>query len=99
MLQFTSGETAGAPCETPLMDNNSKPTAEDPPALPQPHPQTPTADTQKVAFKLGGSEEADLDNNDMETKDLDAINGERYKQKEKKKVFPLRDIWQIQVGC
>ncbi|XP_042370396.1 sodium-dependent phosphate transporter 1-A-like [Plectropomus leopardus] len=38
-------------------------------------PQTPPADSQRTAFKLGGSEEADLDNNDMETKDLDIGNG------------------------
>lgn len=33
--------------------------------------QTPAAASQKVAFKLGGSEEADLDNSDVETKDTD----------------------------
>uniref|UniRef100_A0A672YV68 Phosphate transporter n=1 Tax=Sphaeramia orbicularis TaxID=375764 RepID=A0A672YV68_9TELE len=60
--------------ETPLMDNNSKPAVAEQPPVPQPRPQTPPADTQKVAFKLGGSEEADLDNNDMETKDLDVSN-------------------------
>lgn len=35
------------------------------------HSQSPAADSQKVAFRLGGSEEADLDNSDMETKDTD----------------------------
>ncbi|XP_040052199.2 sodium-dependent phosphate transporter 1-A [Gasterosteus aculeatus] len=38
--------------------------------------QTPHADSQNVAFKLGGSEEAGLDNHDMETKDLDFSNGQ-----------------------
>uniref|UniRef100_A0A669DJR0 Phosphate transporter n=1 Tax=Oreochromis niloticus TaxID=8128 RepID=A0A669DJR0_ORENI len=33
------------------------------------------ADSQKVAFKLGGSEETDLDSIDAETKDLDIANG------------------------
>uniref|UniRef100_A0A8C3AFB5 Phosphate transporter n=1 Tax=Cyclopterus lumpus TaxID=8103 RepID=A0A8C3AFB5_CYCLU len=70
-------EAAAAPCETPLMEKNSSKRA---PAEPTPTPsapprQTPPADCQKVAFKLGGSEEADLDNNDMETKDLDFSNG------------------------
>uniref|UniRef100_A0A665WZE5 Phosphate transporter n=1 Tax=Echeneis naucrates TaxID=173247 RepID=A0A665WZE5_ECHNA len=65
-----------APCETPLMEKSSSKTAqtEHPPAPRYPRPQTPPADSQKVAFKLGGSEEADLDNNDMETKDLDISN-------------------------
>ncbi|KAM9857950.1 sodium-dependent phosphate transporter 1-A isoform 2-T2 [Aulostomus maculatus] len=66
-------ETAAAPCETPLMEQN------EPPSMPRdlqpldPQPQTPPADRQNVAFHLGGSEEADLDN-DMETKDLDISN-------------------------
>lgn len=38
-------------------------------------PQTPPADKQRVAFNIGGSEEADLDSN-MDTKDLDASSGE-----------------------
>ena len=73
-----SGETAAAPCETPLMgENSSKPEVEEQPSVPpDPQPQTPPADSPKVAFKLGGSEEADL-NNDMETKDLDLSNGEK----------------------
>lgn len=33
--------------------------------------QSPAVDSQKVAFRLGGSEEADLDNSDLETKDTD----------------------------
>ncbi|XP_042344734.1 sodium-dependent phosphate transporter 1-A [Plectropomus leopardus] len=70
-------ETAPAPCETPLMDkSSSKPAPVEPSSTPcEPQPQTPPADSQRVAFKLGGSEEADLDNNDMETKDLDIGNG------------------------
>lgn len=69
-------EMASAPCETPLMEkSNNKPVqAELPPVL-TPPPKTPPADTEKVAFKLGGSEEADLDHNEMETKDSDVSNG------------------------
>ncbi|XP_049435138.1 sodium-dependent phosphate transporter 1-A [Epinephelus fuscoguttatus] len=69
-------ETTDAPCETPLMEkNSSKPApAEQPSIRHDPQPQTPPADTQMVAFKLGGSEEADLDNSDMENKDLDISN-------------------------
>ncbi|XP_070690122.1 sodium-dependent phosphate transporter 1-A [Pempheris klunzingeri] len=68
---------AVAPCETPLMEkNSSKPAQEEQPSVPHdPRPQTPPADSQRVAFKLGGSEEADLDNNEMEAKDLDISNG------------------------
>lgn len=33
--------------------------------------QSPAVDRQKVAFKLGGSEETDLDSSDVETKDTD----------------------------
>lgn len=43
-----------------------------------PEPETPPADSQKVAFSLGSSEEADLDSNDMDTKDIDISNGEIY---------------------
>ncbi|XP_020488704.2 sodium-dependent phosphate transporter 1-A [Labrus bergylta] len=69
--------TTPAPCETPLMEKtSSKPAPPEQPSIPQdPPPQTPAVDSQKVAFKLGGSEETDLDNNDMETKDLDISNG------------------------
>lgn len=68
MLHCTSGATAAAPCETPLMEKtSSKPALAEQPVIPHdPQPQDPPADSQKVAFKLGGSEEADLDNNDME---------------------------------
>lgn len=76
-LWCTSGDTAPAPCETPLMEKNaSKPPSAEQPPPPNPQPQAPPAESEKVAFKLGGSEEADLDNNDMETKDLDIGNGE-----------------------
>ncbi|XP_078106258.1 sodium-dependent phosphate transporter 1-A [Sander vitreus] len=70
-------ETAAAPCETPLMEKiSSKPAPTEQPSTPRnPPPQTPPADSQKVAFRLGGSDEADLDNNYMETKDLDVSNG------------------------
>lgn len=53
----------------------------DHPAPPQsysPVPQTPPADSNKVAFDIGGSAETDLDNKDFDTKDLDcthALNG------------------------
>lgn len=56
--------------------NSSKPVLEEVSSVHQPPPKTPPAECQKVAFKLGGSEEADLDHTDMETKDLDIGNGE-----------------------
>uniref|UniRef100_A0A671US84 Phosphate transporter n=1 Tax=Sparus aurata TaxID=8175 RepID=A0A671US84_SPAAU len=58
-----------------LNKNASKPPSAEQPPPPNPQPQAPPAESEKVAFKLGGSEEADLDNNDMETKDLDIGNG------------------------
>ncbi|TKS79058.1 Sodium-dependent phosphate transporter 1-A [Collichthys lucidus] len=69
--------TAAAPCETPLMDKtSSKPALAEQPAIPHdPPPQDPPADSQKVAFKLGGSEEADLDTNDMEANGLNGTVG------------------------
>lgn len=58
--------------------NSSRPALEEQPStIYDPQPQTPPADSQKVAFQLGGSDEADLDNNEMETKDLDLSNGEK----------------------
>uniref|UniRef100_A0A672JNK2 Phosphate transporter n=1 Tax=Salarias fasciatus TaxID=181472 RepID=A0A672JNK2_SALFA len=68
-------EIAAAPCETPLMEKitNKSVQAEQASVPRDLQDQIPTAD--KVAFKLGGSEEADLDNNDMDTKDLDIVNG------------------------
>lgn len=59
---------------------SSEPTQRPPePAAPQ--PRTPPADTGRVAFKLGGSEETDLDNNEVENKDLDLVNGEKVTKK------------------
>ena len=59
--------------------NSSKPAPAEQQSTPQdPQPRAPPVESQRVAFKLGGSEEADLDNNDMETKDLDASNGEEW---------------------
>lgn len=58
--------------------NSNKPALEERPSIPHnPQPQVPPVDNQKVAFKLGGSEEADLDS-DMETKDLDIANGKKH---------------------
>lgn len=69
-------EMAAAPCETPLMEKScSKPVQAEQPSAPAPPPKTPPADSEKVAFKLGGSEEADLDHNEMESKDSDISNG------------------------
>lgn len=51
----------------------------DHPAPPQsysPVPQTPPADSNKVAFDIGGSAETDLDNKDFDTKDLDCTHGQ-----------------------
>ncbi|XP_063346107.1 sodium-dependent phosphate transporter 1-A [Pelmatolapia mariae] len=70
-------QTAAAPCAAPLMErNSSKPVQpQQSPVSHAPRPQSPPADSQKVAFKLGGSEETDLDSIDAETKDLDIANG------------------------
>lgn len=77
-MSHFSGETAPAPYETPLMEkNSSKPPAEQPQIPPDLHLQNPPVETQKVAFKLGGSEETDL-NSDIESKDLDISNGENF---------------------
>lgn len=75
-MSHMSGKIVPVPCETPLMEKNPK----KPPAE---HPQIPSdlnlqispAESQKVAFKLGGSEETDL-NSDLEGKDLEISNGE-----------------------
>lgn len=58
------------------MENSNNPALEVQPRVPSDPlpPPTPPAESQNVAFKLGGSEEADL-NNDMEAKDLDIANG------------------------
>lgn len=56
--------------------NSSKPVQpQKSPVSHAPRPQSPPADSQKVAFKLGGSDETDLDSIDAETKDLDIANG------------------------
>lgn len=69
-------ETPDAPCETPLMEKNcSRPAPSEPSGPQSPQPPTPPPESHKVAFKLGGSEEADLDNNEMDTKDLDVSSG------------------------
>ncbi|XP_030594217.1 sodium-dependent phosphate transporter 1-A isoform X2 [Archocentrus centrarchus] len=78
-IMFTGAprQTVAAPCATPLMEkSSSKPAQAQQSTIPHEHrPQTPPADSQKVAFKLGGSEETDLDSIDAETKDLDIANG------------------------
>uniref|UniRef100_A0A8C6UYP5 Phosphate transporter n=1 Tax=Neogobius melanostomus TaxID=47308 RepID=A0A8C6UYP5_9GOBI len=64
------------PCETPLMENScSKQVQAEQLQAPAPPPKTPPASSEKVAFRLGGSEEADLDHNEMETKDSDINTG------------------------
>lgn len=61
------------------MEKNSRnpALAEQPPKPLEPRPKSPPAGSQKVAFKLGGSEETDLDNNEMETKDIDISSGKK----------------------
>ncbi|KAF3696030.1 Sodium-dependent phosphate transporter 1-A Solute carrier family 20 member 1-A [Channa argus] len=70
-------ETAAALCETPLMEKNSRyPALAEQPSKPcDPQSKTPPAGNHKVAFKLGGSEETDLDHSDVETKDMDISSG------------------------
>lgn len=41
-----------------------------------PVPQTPPADSNKVAFDIGGSAETDLDSKEFDTKDLDCNHGQ-----------------------
>ncbi|XP_028852885.1 sodium-dependent phosphate transporter 1-A [Denticeps clupeoides] len=74
-------EISAKPCETPLMEKNlPKPASLETSPVHQsysPVPQTPPADS-RVAFAIGGSEEADLDSKEFDTKDLDyanALNG------------------------
>lgn len=59
------------------MEKTSCESTDQPPTPQDLQPQTPPVDSQKVAFKLGGSEETDLDNNDVESKDIDIVNGEK----------------------
>lgn len=47
-----------------------------PPRSYSPVPQTPPADSNKVAFDIGGSAETDLDNKYFDTKDLDCTHGQ-----------------------
>uniref|UniRef100_A0A8C5E6T0 Phosphate transporter n=1 Tax=Gouania willdenowi TaxID=441366 RepID=A0A8C5E6T0_GOUWI len=70
-------EIAAIPSETPLLEKNCiKPPLAEQSLVPQDlQPPSPPANAEKVAFKLGGSEEADLDSSEMETKDLDVANG------------------------
>ncbi|XP_056145937.1 sodium-dependent phosphate transporter 1-A [Lampris incognitus] len=68
-------ELEANPSETVVMENSSSVSAEQRSDPCDPEPQTPPEDSQRVAFRLGGSEEADLDNKDMDTKDLDVSNG------------------------
>lgn len=75
-----SGGTAEAVSATPLINKVSSVPVEQPAEQPSTHgdlqTQISAGDSQKVAFKLGGSEDADLDKSDAETKDSDAANGE-----------------------
>ncbi|CAL9708522.1 unnamed protein product [Knipowitschia caucasica] len=65
-------EMAAAPCETPLMEKSiNKPVEAERPSDPKP----PAAESEKVAFKLGGSDETDLDHSDADNKDSDISNG------------------------
>lgn len=65
------------PCETPLVDSLPKPNADDTPAPPtNPReytliPQNPPAENGRVAFNIGGSDDADLDSKEFDTKDLE----------------------------
>ncbi|KAL2092665.1 hypothetical protein ACEWY4_012463 [Coilia grayii] len=74
-------ETASNPCETALVDTPSKPSADDKPPSPHeytPVPQTPPTENGRVAFNIGGSDDADLDSKEFDTKDLEAnaLNGQ-----------------------
>ncbi|KAG7489421.1 sodium-dependent phosphate transporter 1-A-like [Solea senegalensis] len=70
-------ETDAGPRQTPLIEKNSssQTQAQQPAAPRDPQPEAPPPDCQKVSFRLGDSEEADLDNNDTESKDVDIGNG------------------------
>ncbi|XP_056448623.1 sodium-dependent phosphate transporter 1-A-like [Gadus chalcogrammus] len=67
-------EMALRPCETQLMEKiKSDPEPE--PEAPRPLPSPPAGDSQKVAFSLGDSADADLDSNGIDTKSPDLSNG------------------------
>lgn len=72
-----SGGTAEIPSATPLVEKISREPAAQASTRRDRQTQTTAADSQRVAFKLGGSEEADLDSSDMETKDTD-VAGESF---------------------
>lgn len=71
------GGTAEFPSATPLMEKTSREPVAQPSPHREPRPRTPAADTQRVAFKLGGSEETDLDNSDVESKETD-VNSKNF---------------------
>ena len=63
------------PCETQLMEKiTADPEPE--PDPPRPLPSAPAEDSQKVAFRLGDSADADLDSNGIDAKNPDLSNGE-----------------------
>ncbi|KAK0147301.1 Sodium-dependent phosphate transporter 1-A [Merluccius polli] len=74
-------EMALRPSETPLMEKiTSEPIRVEQPPSPEPEPprscpSPPAEDSQKVAFRLGDSDDADLDSNDIDAKNLDLSNG------------------------
>lgn len=59
------------PSSNGLMDHHPGP-----PRNYSPVPQTPPADSNKVAFDIGGSAETDLDKKEFDTKDLDCTHGQ-----------------------
>jgi len=73
------------PCETPLVEKiPSEPDRVERPPSPEPEPprplpSPPAEGSQKVAFRLGDSDDADLDNNDIDPKNLDFTNGKIFK--------------------
>ncbi|KAG7281316.1 hypothetical protein CRUP_030999 [Coryphaenoides rupestris] len=74
-------EMALCPCETPLVEKiPSEPDRVEQPPSPEPEPprplpSPPAEDSLKVAFRLGDSDDADLDSNDIDTKNLDLTSG------------------------
>uniref|UniRef100_A0A8D2ZS85 Phosphate transporter n=1 Tax=Scophthalmus maximus TaxID=52904 RepID=A0A8D2ZS85_SCOMX len=68
-------ETAAGQSETLLMEKNTSTQQGQPSVTYDLQTKAHPPAGQKVAFKLGDSDEADLDNNDMETKDLDISSG------------------------
>ncbi|KAM9811124.1 sodium-dependent phosphate transporter 1-A [Neosynchiropus ocellatus] len=70
-----ASQASVAPCDTPLIEKKTSPPAlvEAPQTTPDPPTHLPPSAGEKVAFKLGGSEEADLDTNDMDI--MNGFNG------------------------